>query len=335
MAYANITNILSAQKPAGIKKVYIRNASEKWQTLGQIRNGSLMVTPYTTNNTYQNNLHINSYTFEAKFEMLQTLTIELEALPNILTGISGVANDFLFYMTDVDSIPTSATVTAGWVIVTASQVRPTAKYVSDGNPSTDQFVEIVVRGTLLGSAVAAAVKASIDDGDFHLSSTASESFSNNAAGGGGTLFGYYLSTTPSDDVGVLANIRPNGFSSVALDNALSSGAETLTYFRNGKIVLDFVSEDDSLGRPNVYAIDVLVEHESTLTDAATLILMNSMNPINTNVVVTLLDGKVFTFNSKLGVATTFENVGDFDKLRILRFVHKGRILLSELAGVVA
>lgn len=331
MAYPAITNLPSAQKPAGIKKVYIKNAAELWQTMGQIRNGSLTIIPNKTENTYKKNLYTGSFAFEAKFEMLQTSATVLELLPSIVNGVAGVKNNFLFQLTDSGSIPSSAGVTAGWVTVSPSQAYPTARYVADGNPSSNQFIEITVKGTILGSALDACVKASIDDGDFTIAGTSAQTFS--------ALGNYSLCSAVTDagkDVGVLGDIKPNGFSSVALDDALSTGTdETLSNIRNGKIVMDFVAEDDSLGRPNVYGVDVSVEYESTLTDDATLLLMDAMEVLNTQAIVTMLDGKVFTFDQELGFDTSFENVGDFDKLRIMRFMHKGRILTSQVAGIVA
>jgi len=334
MAYPAITNVLTAQKPAGIKKVYVKNAAELWQTFGLIRNGELKITPYQTNDTYQRNLTINSYTFEAKFEMLQTALTEIELLPSITDGVAGVGNNFLFQLTDSAAIPTTTPAqTTGWVTVTPSQVKATVKYMSDGNPSTNQFIEVTVKGSLKASEIDACVQASIADVHFTISGTSAQTFS-----ASGVLGNYALCASATDagkDVGIPTNIKPNGFASVALNDPLSSGAETLTYMRNGKITLDFVSEEDSLGRPNVYAIDVEIEHESTLTDSATLLLMDSMNALLTSITVTLLDGKVFTFANELGFSTSFENVGSMDKLRILRFSHKGRILTSQLAGIVS
>jgi hypothetical protein len=72
-----------------------------------------------------------------------------------------------------------------------------------------------------------------------------------------------------------------------------------------------------------------------VSDAATLLLLNTVNLTNTDVKITLVDGKVFTIASMLGLTASFENVGDFDKFRVIRFSHKGRILKSEFDGIVA
>jgi len=331
MAFPALSTALSTQRPAGVKKVYIKTGSEKWQTLGNIRNGEVKLSPYVTNDTYQRNLSIDSYTFEAKFEMLQTAVGELEKIDAICDG----SNSFLFQLTDAGSIPTSVGVTEGWVIVSNTQVGVKAKYVTDGNPSSNQYVEIMIKGSLSSSEVDACVKASIDDGDFHISTTASETYSDNNSTAGGTIFGYYPDTTVGNNVGVLGNQKPNGFATVELQDALATTYVTQGRVRNGKINAEWLAEEDSIGRYNVYGIDLTVEYELLPTDAATLLLMNTANLTNTDVKITLKDGKVFTIASALGFQISFDNSGDFDKLRSMKVSHKGRILTSQFDGMVA
>lgn len=337
MAYPNINNLLSNAKPATIKRVFVKNATEKWQYLGQIRNGELKVMPYVTENTVKNNLHINSFSFEAKFELLQTAVAEMDILASLFGGVSGVANDFLLELAERSgAFPTTSTATAGFIQVSGTSVRPKGKYVADGNPSTNQFVEVTLMGTIFSSDanMVSLFTPSVDDGEFHLLATGVETFVPSTG-----VFGDYTlcagATSAHLVTGIPANIRPNGIASVALDNPLSSGAETLSNVKNGKITCEFLSDDDTLGRPNVYGVDVMVEYESLISDSSTSTVLSAINNVNTDVVVTMLDGKVFTLNSKLGVQASFEDVGDFDKFRIVRFTHKGRIPLSEFAGIVA
>ena len=104
---------------------------------------------------------------------------------------------------------------------------------------------------------------------------------------------------------------------------------------NAKMVFDWIAEEDDLGRYNTLGIDVLVEYEDPAADSATMLLLDAVNLTNTNVVVTLLDGKAFTLNSTLGVETHLDDSGDFTKTRKLKFTHKGRILKSDFDGIVA
>lgn len=331
MAYPALTSALSAHRAASIKRVWIKTGSEKWQSLGGLRNGELRVSPYTTEDTYKRNLVIDAFTIEAKFELLQTALLEVEKIDSIVYG----TNDFLFELTDAGAIPGLSTATEGWVVVTSTQVGAKARYVSDGNPSTNQFIEVMIKGTLKSSELDAALKASIATADFHISTTGSETFSDNAGTAGGTIFSYYKSATAGDVAGIEANRRANGFSTVQLQDALSTTYQTLGRVRNGKIVFGWLAEEDSLGRYNVYGVDVDVEYEILATDAATLLYLNTIELTNTDAKITLIDGKVFTLESKLGVAINYENVGDFDKMRVLRFAHKGRINSSEFDGVVS
>jgi hypothetical protein len=330
MAFPSLSTALSNQRVASIVKAYVKTAAEVYQTVGFIRNGELKITPYSTNDTKQRNLGIDSYTFEAKFEMLQTAVGELELIDSLVDGSS----DWLFKLSDAATV-TSSTAYEGWVVVTDSQVGTKARYVTDGNPSTSQFIEVMIKGTLLASTMDAAVKATLETASFHISTTATETYANNNGSAGGTLFGYYTGTAADANTGITANIKANGFSSVELQDALATTYVAVGRVRNGRITCDWVAEEDSLGRYNTYAVDIDVEYELMVSDAATLLLLNTVNLTNTDVKITLVDGKVFTIASMLGLTASFENVGDFDKFRVIRFYHKGRILKSEFDGIVA
>ena len=333
MAYPSISTGISGQKSAGISKLYIKPASgETWQSLGLIRNGELKVTPYSTEDTYKRN-YVHAFTIEAKVELMQTSVAEVELIDSIVNG----SNNFLFKLSDAAAIPSSAAVTTGWVILTSSQVGVSAKYQCDGNPSSTQFIELMIKGSIIGTSLDAILKASIDDGDFHITTTASQTYSNNNGSLGGTLFSYYNTTTADDNRGIVGNIKPNGFSTVQLQDSsdTSSGYTTAGRVRNGKATFDFIAEEDSLGRPNVYGVDVDIEYEYLVADDTNLLLLDSLNSTATDVKITLLDGKVLTLASKLGVGVSFENVGDFDKFRVLKYSHKGRISVSDFDGVVS
>lgn len=324
MAYPNITPLLTSIKPAGIKKVYIRNGAELWQTLGNIRKGELKFSPVQTNNTLGQNLSTAEMLVEAKFELLQTAVLELENLDDILLGVSGVANDFMFQLVDAAAPPATAeAVTYGWVQLLGTQVGVKAKYVASGNPSEYQFIEVMISGVIPSSAYDAAIKASTALDNFHIVGTGDTTFAKS-----GTLWGTY-SATALVDYGILANQHSAGIRTVAIDNPLSSGAETLLTVKNGIVEFDFVSEMDSLNRHRPYAIDINIEYDAMITDDATLLLLSTMNSTNTNVVITLVDGKTLTLSSQLGVGIYFENIGDFDQIRKLRFSHKGRVAITD------
>lgn len=332
MAYPALTNTIASGRPVGIKRVFARNGdSEKWQSLGEIRNGEFTLAPIETNNTYGMNLASTAYNFTGKFEMLQTKFTEVEALATLVNG----AIDFLFQLTDAGAVPSSTGVTEGWMELSNTQVGVHPTYRSEGGIDTHQISEINLLGTIKKSDLDACVKADIDDNDFHISTTATETFSDNAGSAGGTIFGYYASSTVLDVQGIVDNINPNGIASIALDNAQSSGALTITDFGESKIVLDFQVQNNKNGLPRAFGIMADIDIECRSTDAASLLLLDSVNTTYTNFVITMLDGKVFTFTSKLGCTAKFENIGDFDKYRVLRFMAKGKFLVSDLAGIVS
>jgi hypothetical protein len=331
MGYSNtISTATSAQRTASIDKAYIKTVSEKWQNIGEIRNGEIKITPNSTENTRKKNLHSNAFTFEAKFEMLQTGG-EVLLLPTIVNGSTG----WLFKLTDAAAVSVSAAY-EGWIVATSSQVGTKAKYSADGTPDDEQFVEIMIKGSLYASSMDALVKATLETANFHVSTSANETFSDNASAAGGTIFSYYSSATVDDNLGIQGNIRPCGFSSVELQSTIDpDGYVALGNISKGKIIADFLAQEDTLGRYNVYSVDLDIEYEVMVSDATTLLNLDAINNTRTDVKITLLDGKVFTIAYKLGILCTFENIGDFDKTRTLRFSHKGRILTSEFAALVA
>jgi hypothetical protein len=338
--YPALTALLSGQYPALIKKVYVKNTTELWQTLGQISDGELSLELSTTDNTRKLNLTTNSVIFNAKFKIMQTAVLEVEALPALLGGQSGVANDWLFELADAVSLTGDDTASAGWVYVTADQVGAKGRFVSDGLPSTNQYMEIEISGSIYASSgnITAMLTPTLNTDDFHISATGDTGFAklNNS------LFGDYTlcvsEATYDYATGILTNIRPNGFRSVALDNILNpADDQSLTRIRNGKLTIDFLAEQDSLNRFNPNGVDVTIEYEYLITSNANLLKLDDINVLNTSIVVTLFDGKTFTFSSGLGFQSSFENKGDFDKLRIMKFMHKGRLVMSEdcLDAIVA
>jgi hypothetical protein len=331
--YPTLNTASQYHRAATIKKVFIKTGSELWQYLGDIRNGKLTITPYTTNDTTKKNLTFSSFTFSASFESLQTSVLELEKIDKITDG----SCSFLFQTADAGAIPTTTpTATEGWFYVSNSQVNAKAKFNADGDPSNNQFTEFTIDGTLLSTELDACVKAVILDVQFHTSETDDETFSNNHSVPGGTIFGYYNSSTAGDVTGIPANRKPCGFSSVQLQNTNDPTYITLGATKNCKLVFDFVTENDSIGKPLApYAVDVDVEYDALVTDAATLLQLDTINSLNTDVKITLRDGKIFTLASALGVQTSFDNSGDFDKNRVLKFKHVGRIPVSSFDGVVA
>jgi len=325
------STLVSSQYPSGIKKAYIKTGSEKWQNLGQIRNGELKVTPEKSNNTFQNNLALGAYLFEAKFEMLQTALLELEKIDSLIDG----TNSFLFQLTDAVAIPSVSSLCQGWSSVSSSQIGVKPKYISENDPQSNQFVEILIKGSILSVDLDSILKSSIVDTDFHLSSTASESFSDNNSLAGGTVFGYYKDTTAGNDTGILGNIKPNGFATVEYKYSPELTYTQLGRVDNGKISFDWIAQEDSLNRFIVFNMTVDIEYDLLVTDPDNLLAIDALNENDVDMKITLFDGKVFTFESKLGIDSTFDNTGDFTTFKKIKFAHKGNILTTDFDSIIS
>lgn len=339
MAYPSLSPTVAKQRVASIEKVYVVNGAETaHQYLGLHRNGELKVTPFSTEDTRKRNLPVNSYLVEAKFELLQTEVLEIEKIDALCDGTNG----WIFKLSDAEAISTDAA-KEGWFALSDSiadngtyqALGSKAKYVCDGNPSGVQYIEVMVRGIIASGALDSAFKPSLQTSDFHISSTADGVYSTNNGSAGGTIFGNYLSTSADDTRGIQGNVNSCGFSKVELQDANSTTYTEIGKVRNGRITYEVMAEEDNLGRFNSHSGQIDIEYELMLTDAATLLLFDTMNTTETDVKITLLDGKVFTIASKLGINVSYENVGDFNGYRILRFKHAGRILLTEFDGLVA
>lgn len=320
MAFATIATPSPAyHRPAGFQSVYIRPSGELYQTLGLIKDASLMFKDYSTNDqTGRNKAHAVEFT--AKCKMKQTSLTELELIDTLCNG----TNAFLFKMSDAAAIPTVAAVTEGWVLIAASQVGAKAKLVADGDPSNERVIELEWQGSLLLSEVAAAVKASIDDNEFE------------ATGGSGTFksIGTYTAAL-NGGLGTPANVRPCGLTSITLADT-GGAAQTLGAVTNVKMSYEFLADIDSKRRflPR-NAVDISIEYDWMQTDAANLLNLGTFVDADVDLVITAIDNMVFTHTNQVGIATNYESTGDYDKIKVIRFTHMGKIYSTGFDGIVS
>lgn len=308
----------SYHRPAGFQAVYIRPSGELYQTLGAISEGTLKFSDYKESDSVGKNKSF-AVEFTASCRMMQASLTEIELMDTICAG----TNAFLFKMSDSGAIPGAAAVTEGWVLVSAAQVGCKATLVMDGDPNANAYILLEWQGSLLLSAYAAAVKASIDDNEFE------------ATGGAGTLKAIGTYTAALDGGSPTpANIKPCGISSVTLAEA-GGAAQTLGAVKNAKIQFKFNAEEDGLRRFLPHSVGVDIEYEWMQTDAANLINLYTMVDTEIDAVITMLNGVVITLSNKVGISTAFESVGNYDKIRVVRFQHQGQMLKSAFDGCVA
>ena len=317
MAYPTIaTPSPSYHRPAGFKGVYIRPSGELYQTLGGIAEGELKFGDIRVSDQQGKN-KTYCVEFTAKAKMLQASLTAIELLDQIASG----ANAWLFKMSDAAAIPSAAAVTEGWVLVSAAQVGCKPTLVMSGTTGSNAYIMLEWKGSLLLSEYAAAVKASIDDGDFE------------ATGGTGTLKALGTYTAALDGgAPTVTQIVPCGISSVTIAEA-GGAAQTLGSTKNAKIEFTYFSDDDDLGRYLPHAVGVDISYEWMQTDAANLINLGGMTDTEVDLVITMRSGVVITLSNKLGISLEYESVGNFDKKRVVRHVHQGHVLMSDIDGI--
>jgi hypothetical protein len=323
MAYPNDFPTIATYSPAynraaGFNSVFIRPSGGLYQTLGAIADGELKFSPYkATTSTGKNKQHAVEFT--AKCKMLQAALIEVELVDQICTGL----NSFLFKMSDFGAIPGAAAVTEGWTLVTAAQVGCKANIVLDGDADKNTYIELEWQGSMLLSEMPAAVKASIDDDEFE------------ATGGSGTLKAIGIYTSAKDGGSpTTSHILPAGISTITLAET-GGTAQTVNGIQNVKFTINSLFSTDCKRRFLPHGFDIHLEYEWQSTDAANLLNLYTMVDTEVDVLVTMLSAQIYTMTNVVGIETSYESAGDYDKVRIVRFIHTGKILKASLDGIVS
>jgi hypothetical protein len=325
MAYPNLAGTVANIKPAAFFAVYVKDTtSSKWQTLGSISKGVLNVADFTSPDTLTRNKFIGALNFTAKCEMKQCSLIELELLDSLCNG----TNDFLFKLSDAVAITTGSVASAGWVEVTAAQVGVKAKVVADGTPENNRVIELEWQGSILSSTAnqIALFTPSLIDTSFASSADSA------------TAVFYAIGTyTSAKDGGSPSNtqIRPCGVSTVTIDTSPASGAETLSPIQNVKMSYEMLATQDGIRRHLPNALDIKVEFDWMATLNADLLWGDNMSILDVKLIVTMLDGVLFTLDNVTGFASNFEVSGDMDKNRVWRFTFEGKVLQSSFDGLVS
>jgi len=321
VANPGFTGGVSNLKPAAFLAVYIREPGGKWQTLGSIANGVLNVADFFSLDSLGRNKAIGSYNFTAKCQMRQSSIIELELLDSICNG----TNDFLFKLSGAVAVSPTLVASAGWVYVAAAQVGCKGKFVADGTPDNIRVIELEWQGSILrrDSNEIALYTPSLVDTHF--------------ANDGGTFYDIGTYTLAKDGGNPTnANIRSCGIASITLDNHDSAGSPaTISPVQNVKLSFEMLATQDGIRRFLPCTLDINVEYDCMATLNADLLKLGNWSVLNPNIVITMLDGVVFTLdNSEVGIETNFEVSGDMDKPRIIRFSHKGKVLQSSFVTIV-
>jgi hypothetical protein len=310
MAFPTVSESGANALPGTFTDVFARPTGGKYQTLGGIMDASWSLTSFSKGDSKKRNKVNSASEFIATFKMKQASTVELL----LLTALQNGDNDFLFRCPDAAVIPsTTPAATAGWVLVTKSQVDAKCKVDWSGDSAENAFIEVTVHGTVLNSAKDTCLKASIADTQFESSSDS------------GTFHGIGTYTpTANGGSPKNANMKCCGITKVELAYT-GGGNQDLTRISNFKFTADFVGKPDSIKRQCVTSVDFDIEYDWDQTDAATLLTVDSMDSDPIDVIVTTLSAVVFTFTDQTGIDTKVDAPTDISAPRVIHFKHTGSI----------
>jgi len=325
MAFPAVTTASPANiKAAAFLAVYVyESTSSKYQTLGAISQGQLNIQDFSSDDSLGRNRTSNVWNFTAKCRMLQTSSVELELLDSLTAG----TNDFLFKLTDAETVTTSAAY-GGWVKVTSAQVGVKARLVCDGTPQDGRYIELEWQGSIYISTAnqVALVTPTL--------ATTSFCASTDSATAVFYTIGVYTATTDGGSPNY-ASKRSCGVSTLTYDLTGGSAPVTMSPIQNVKMTYEQIATEDSLRRFLPNAMQVTADIDWMATDKADTLLLDDMLPISIKAIITMIDGVIFTLDNQVGMGLNYETLGDMDKNRVVRFHHTGKVLNSAFDGIVS
>lgn len=321
MAFPSISSAITQHRPASFKAVYCRPASDKYQTIGAISDGTIEFSEYEVTDSQGRNKAF-AFKVTGSCKMLQASLTEIELMDTLAAG----TNAWLFKLSDAAAVPTAgAAATEGWILLSSAQVGCKPKLVMSGDFRNNTYIELQFQGSLLWSEMDAAIKASIDDDEFASSADSA------------TAALYAIGTyTAAKDGGnpTVANIKPAGVSSITLAEAGGATA-TVGPVKNVKIEFEFLSdsENEARGRHICHAVAADISYEWMETDAANLLNLNAFSDTEIDAVLTMANGVVVTLSNKVGISSKFRVAGTFQNVRVIEFAHRGHMLKTDFDGV--
>lgn len=319
MAFPTIATPANTNRiAASIFAIYIRPSGEKYQTLGAIRGGEIVIEDYTQVDSKKRNKAIQSKTVSAKVTMMQASLTEIELLDTLVDG----TNSFLFKLADAAAIPTGgAAATAGWMVFSSSQIGVKPKIVLSGDTETPAEIQLEFAGSLQFSEVDAAVKASIQDTEFEAT----------ASGGTFHAIGIYTATA-NGGLPDPTHVKSCGITSLTLADT-GGAAQPLGPIDQPVIEFDYMAEQDSKKVFRARWVNININYHWKQTDAANLLNLDTFTDSEIDAVVTMANGLVLTLTNQLGIGARFESTGDFEGTRSIIFKHTGSVQPADIDGI--
>lgn len=145
-------------------------------------------------------------------------------------------------------------------------------------------------------------------------------------GSAGTAAIANMATLTPADIGV------GGIREIALGQG--SYTDTATNLVNSKFTAELLTKKDQYGRSRGYNIKVDYEADCFQAAAADILDLNVLAAYDIDVRVTLINGRIFTFDSKLGFRFDVKHDADSDDTSLIHLAGSGIVNITDWDGIV-
>ena len=131
-----------------------------------------------------------------------------------------------------------------------------------------------------------------------------------------------------------ADIFPAGFSTVQIQKT-GETAELLGDVMEGKLTMELLTVQDSRQRAVGYAAQFAVDVKIMQASSTELALWDDVVINKNNVIITLVDGTIFTFTNQVGVKFIYTSDKDSDGIKFIHLTGTGVVLLTAIDAIIS
>lgn len=304
------TSAISAQKPRGIAKVFVKIAADTgYSSLGILRNGKAHIRSSQSQDTYKRSRPF-SHVAEYDFEMMQCSLTEIELLDTLVAGNVAVI------VQTVDGQQYEH-------LIAQPQTLVGIKYriVSNAKIDANRFIQIRMRVGLVDNDLQYVIPAS---------PTAVT-----APGTSDTFWTIANSGSDTGNLGKPGNILPAGFSKVEICALSESSYDDMGEVTNSSLEIETFGEpSDKLQYRNVGA-NIKGSFETLQDSDVEKGAFSLFHANGAKLKITHYDGVVWTLGSNTGITYDEGFDNDFDGTKTVKYTFDGAIKISDLDGLVA
>lgn len=310
---------LANQLPRGFKQVLVFNSASDtgWSSLGEIRNGSLSVASVSSANTYGMEFPFAAIV-KGSFDMMQCTTTEIQLLGALCAGnidiaVLGVDGKY-YYSFNLTPITPSIM----------------AKVNAAGNITKDRFIHVMFQYGVTASQIWSGSAGST--GIFPQSPTPLAPATTDA------FWSIANTGILVTNLGKPGNIKPAGLTSASIEGAFESAQyQILGRTRGTTLTAEIIAdtETDELDRQNIIGADIQGQFDMQQTSQATggeVSQLPTMFTAGAQFKLIQTDGLTWTITQS-GVSFDYQNIGDFNGLKILRVKLGGKVPISSFNGI--